>query len=168
MAKHGLCCLYFSVYLAQLFISKFGVSDGNGDYEKGGSGGECRVSASVVVGLEGFTDVDVESLTATGSFGVAPRKAGCRGSFIKLMWLQNLKDRLVLNDEIGIQRYLKCYIMLLFGTILFGDNIGEFNWKSTCLAHLYRSLCRASRFDCKKVDCLLTLLLTWAWIHLSN
>ncbi|RYR34875.1 hypothetical protein Ahy_A10g049926 [Arachis hypogaea] len=38
-------------------------------------------------------------------FGVAPRKADCRGSFIKLTWFRALKDRLVLVDDIQIQRW---------------------------------------------------------------
>ncbi|XP_020999596.1 serine/threonine-protein phosphatase 7 long form homolog [Arachis duranensis] len=84
----------------------------------------------------------------------------------------------------NIQVYVKCHIMLLIGTILFGDksgasvhwkflpllsdfaSIGQYSWESACLAHLYRSLCRASRFDCKKIDGPLTLLLCWAWIRL--
>ncbi|XP_020964599.1 serine/threonine-protein phosphatase 7 long form homolog [Arachis ipaensis] len=74
--------------------------------------------------------------------------------------------------------------MLLFGTILFGDKSGaslhwkfllllrnfagiiQFSWGSACLAHLYRSLCRVTRVDCKEMDGPLTLLLTWAWIRL--
>ncbi|RYR47080.1 hypothetical protein Ahy_A07g033005 [Arachis hypogaea] len=80
--------------------------------------------------------------------------------------------------------YVKCHIMLLFGTILFGDKSGaivhwkflpllynfariiQFSWGLACLAHLYRSLCRATRVDCKEMDGPLTLLLTWAWIRL--
>ncbi|RYR30817.1 hypothetical protein Ahy_B01g055586 [Arachis hypogaea] len=42
----------------------------------------------------------------------------------------------------------------------------QFSWGSACLAHLYRSLCRATRVDCKKMDGPLVLLLTWAWIRL--
>ncbi|RYQ99177.1 hypothetical protein Ahy_B07g087065 [Arachis hypogaea] len=56
--------------------------------------------------------------------------------------------------------YVKCHIILLFGTILFVDKFGaavhwkflplfrnfpgivQFSWGSTCLAHLYRALCR--------------------------
>ncbi|XP_072052432.1 serine/threonine-protein phosphatase 7 long form homolog [Arachis hypogaea] len=45
-------------------------------------------------------------------------------------------------------------------------NIGQFSWGSACLAHLYRALCRASRYNCKKIDGPLTLLLGWAWIRL--
>ncbi|RYR54634.1 hypothetical protein Ahy_A06g029942 [Arachis hypogaea] len=68
-------------------------------------------------------------------FGVTPRKADCRGSFIKLTWFRGLKDRI-------------------------------FSWGSACLAHLYRSLCRATRVDCKEMDGPLTLLLTWTRIWL--
>ncbi|RYR25173.1 hypothetical protein Ahy_B02g058824 [Arachis hypogaea] len=117
-------------------------------------------------------------------FGVAPRKEDCRSSCIKLTWLRNLKENLELTDEISIQRYVRCHIMLLIGTILFGDksgigvhwkflsllrdfvNIGQFSWGSACLAHLYRALCRASRYNCKEIDGPLTLLLGWAWIRL--
>ncbi|RYQ91876.1 hypothetical protein Ahy_B09g097919 [Arachis hypogaea] len=83
-----------------------------------------------------------------------------------------------------MQRYVKCHIMLLFDMILFGDKYGAFvhwkflpllrdfgsirqySWGSACLANLYRALCRASHFDCKEIDDLLTLLLNWAWIRL--
>ncbi|XP_025617008.1 serine/threonine-protein phosphatase 7 long form homolog [Arachis hypogaea] len=76
-----------------------------------------------------------------------------------------------------MQRYVKYHIMLLFDTNLFGDKSGtSVHWKflpllrdfgsikqysrgSACLAHLYRTLCRASRFDCKKIDGPLTLML---------
>ncbi|RYQ98978.1 hypothetical protein Ahy_B07g086818 [Arachis hypogaea] len=111
-------------------------------------------------------------------------RADCRGSGIKLTWLRNLKERIQLTDEISMQRYVKCHIMLLLGTILLGDksgasvhwkflpllrdfhSISHFSWGSACLAHLYRSLCRASRFDCKEIDGPLTLLLAWFWIRL--
>ncbi|RYR57915.1 hypothetical protein Ahy_A05g023587 [Arachis hypogaea] len=46
------------------------------------------------------------------------------------------------------------------------QSIRQYSWASACLAHLYRLLCRASRFNCKKIDGPLTLLLTWAWICL--
>ncbi|XP_072087898.1 protein MAIN-LIKE 1-like [Arachis hypogaea] len=75
-------------------------------------------------------------------------------------------------------------VSLLFGTSLFGDKSGaavhwkflpllhnfagiiQFSWGSACLAHLYKSLCRATRVDCKEMDSPLTLLLIWAWICL--
>ncbi|RYR29687.1 hypothetical protein Ahy_B01g054148 [Arachis hypogaea] len=117
-------------------------------------------------------------------FRVAPSKEQCRGCCIKLTWLRDLKENLQLIDEISICRYVKCHIMLLIGTILFGDksgaavhwkflpllrdfgSIGQYSWGSACLAHLYRALCRASRFNCKEIDGPLTLPLVWAWIRL--
>ncbi|QHN87301.1 uncharacterized protein DS421_16g553860 [Arachis hypogaea] len=131
--------------------------------------------------LSSFEALEVECLH---QFGVTPRKSDCRGSGIKLTWLRDVKERLQLTDENSIQVYVKCHIMLLIGTILFGDksgasvhwkylpllsdfaSIGQYSWGSACLAHLYRSLCRASRFECKEIDGPLTLLLCWAWICL--
>ncbi|RYR21576.1 hypothetical protein Ahy_B03g066887 isoform D [Arachis hypogaea] len=82
--------------------------------------------------------------------------------------------------------YVKCHIMCLFGTTLFSDKSGisvhwkylpllrdfsqihKFSWGSACLAHMYRSLCRASRYDCKDMDGPLALLLVWAWIRMPT
>ncbi|XP_072082102.1 serine/threonine-protein phosphatase 7 long form homolog [Arachis hypogaea] len=131
--------------------------------------------------LSSYEALEAECLD---QFGVAPRQADCRGSFIKLTWFRALKDRLVLVDDIQIQRYVKCHIMLLFGTVMFGDKSGagvhwkflpllrnfariiQFSWGSACLTHLYRALCRATRVDCKEIDGPMTLLLAWAWIRL--
>ncbi|XP_072091763.1 serine/threonine-protein phosphatase 7 long form homolog isoform X1 [Arachis hypogaea] len=44
--------------------------------------------------------------------------------------------------------------------------IGQYSWRSACLAHLYRALCRAFRFDCKEINGPLTLLFVWVWICL--
>ncbi|QHO00829.1 uncharacterized protein DS421_13g409730 [Arachis hypogaea] len=158
--------------------------------------GECAVSledVAMIFGLPteglpvtGMTLSSYEALEAEclHQFGVASRKSDCRGSGIKLTWLRDLKERSQLTDENSIQVYVKCHIMLLIGTILFGDksgasvhwkylpllnefaSIGQYSWGSACLAHLYRSLCRASRFDCKEIDGPLTLLLCWAWMRL--
>ncbi|RYR69604.1 hypothetical protein Ahy_A03g016164 [Arachis hypogaea] len=78
-------------------------------------------------------------------------------------------DHFMLSDLYNqiVEGYVKCHIMLLFETILFGDKLGAaFSWGSACLAHLYRSLCRATRVDCKGMDSPLTLLLTWVSIRL--
>ncbi|RYQ97368.1 hypothetical protein Ahy_B08g093412 [Arachis hypogaea] len=99
--------------------------------------------------------------------------------------LDRYNDKICYNTRLSlITRYVRCHIMLLIGTILFGDksgagvhwkflpllrdfvNIGQFSWGSACLAHLYRALCRASRYNCKEIDGPLTLLLDWAWIRL--
>ncbi|RYR69109.1 hypothetical protein Ahy_A03g015640 isoform A [Arachis hypogaea] len=43
------------------------------------------------------------------------------------------------------------------------ERIHTYSWGSACLAHLYRALCRASRYDTKEMDGLLNLLYVWAW-----
>ncbi|QHN96298.1 uncharacterized protein DS421_18g617250 [Arachis hypogaea] len=74
--------------------------------------GECAVTledVALILGLltnglpvTGPTLSSYEALEAEclDQFGVAPRKADCRGSFIKLTWFRALKDRLVLVDDI--------------------------------------------------------------------
>ncbi|RYQ80648.1 hypothetical protein Ahy_Scaffold1g106920 isoform B [Arachis hypogaea] len=139
--------------------------------------GECAVTledVAMILGLpmDGLpvtrmTISSVEALEAEclHQFGAAPRMSECRGSGIKLTWLRDLKERLQLTDEENKQRHVKCHIILLLDTILLGDksgssvhwkflpllrdfgSIAQFSWGSACLAHLYRALCRASRFD---------------------
>nr|XP_029149944.1 serine/threonine-protein phosphatase 7 long form homolog [Arachis hypogaea] len=98
--------------------------------------GECTVTLEDVVVILGLptnglpvTGMTLSSFEALEGecfhqFGVAPRKADCRGSGIKLTWLRNLKERIQLTDENSMQRYVKCHIMLLLGTILLGDKSG--------------------------------------------
>ncbi|XLU49304.1 hypothetical protein S245_044118, partial [Arachis hypogaea] len=104
--------------------------------------GECAVTledVAVILGLptdglpvtgmtmSSFEALEVEYLQ---QFGIVPRKLDCRASCIKLTWLRDLKERLQLVDETSMQRYVKCHIMLLFGTVLFGDNSGaSVHWK---------------------------------------
>ncbi|XP_025670334.1 serine/threonine-protein phosphatase 7 long form homolog [Arachis hypogaea] len=115
--------------------------------------GECAVTLEDVALILGLPTNDLPVTGPTLSsyealetecldqFGVAPMKSDCRGSFIK----GALEVSAVTRN---------------FGGII------QFSWGSACLAHLYRSLCRATRVDCKEIDGPLTLLLAWAWIHL--
>ncbi|QHN91329.1 uncharacterized protein DS421_17g573920 [Arachis hypogaea] len=133
--------------------------------------GECAVTledVAIILGLStnglpvtGPTMSSFEALEAEflHQFGVAPRKTDCRGSYIKLTWFRGLRDCIVLNDVVHIQMYVKCHIMLLFGTVLFGDK--EFS----CALEIF-TFAPATRVDCKEMDGPLTLLLTWAWIRL--
>ncbi|RYR40169.1 serine/threonine-protein phosphatase 7 long form homolog [Arachis hypogaea] len=98
--------------------------------------GECAVTledVAIILGLPTnglpvtrpkLSSYEVLEPECLDQFGVAPRKIECRGSFIKLAWFRALKDRIVLADNIQIQRYVKCHIMLLFGTVIFGDKSG--------------------------------------------
>ncbi|RYR09629.1 hypothetical protein Ahy_B05g078003 [Arachis hypogaea] len=124
--------------------------------------------------LSSFEALEAECLH---QFGVAPRKSDCRGSCIKLTWLRDLKEQLQLTDE-NMPHYVVDRYDLVWRQVwgicswkflpLLSDfaSIGQYNWGSACLAHLYRALCRISRFDCKEIDGPLTLLLCWAWIRL--
>ncbi|KAL4394454.1 hypothetical protein AHAS_Ahas02G0153600 [Arachis hypogaea] len=47
--------------------------------------------------MSSFETLEAECLH---HFGVTPRKTDGRGSFIKLTWIRNLKDRIVLTDDI--------------------------------------------------------------------
>ncbi|RYQ89411.1 hypothetical protein Ahy_B09g096080 isoform B [Arachis hypogaea] len=47
------------------------------------------------------------------------------------------------------------------------EQIHTYSWGSACLAHLYRALCRASRYDTKEMDSSLNLLFVWAWERMS-
>ncbi|RYQ83656.1 hypothetical protein Ahy_B10g102415 [Arachis hypogaea] len=47
-------------------------------------------------------------------------------------------DRLVLVDDIQIQKYVKCHIMLLFGTVMFGDK--WHNWERQNRPYRFRTL----------------------------
>ncbi|KAL4337203.1 hypothetical protein AHAS_Ahas12G0086700 [Arachis hypogaea] len=75
----------------------------------------------------------------------------------------------------------RCHIFCLLGTTLFVgkstaylhakylpllqnfDQIGNYIWGSAYLANLYKSLCRASRYNCKEMDGPLDLLFVWVW-----
>ncbi|QHO37920.1 uncharacterized protein DS421_4g115770 [Arachis hypogaea] len=78
--------------------------------------GECSVTledVAVIFGLptnglpvtgpsmSSYEALEVECLH---HFGVAPRKTECRGSFVKLTWFRRLKEHIVLDNDIQIQR----------------------------------------------------------------
>ncbi|RYR21581.1 hypothetical protein Ahy_B03g066887 isoform B [Arachis hypogaea] len=138
--------------------------------------------------VTGSTDHSTSGLEneCLAQFGVAPGSKDHKGSGIKLAWFRTLKRCQHLTDQVSKEIYVKCHIMCLFGTTLFSDKSGisvhwkylpllrdfsqihKFSWGSACLAHMYRSLCRASRYDCKDMDGPLALLLVWAWIRMPT
>ncbi|RYR05664.1 hypothetical protein Ahy_B06g085497 [Arachis hypogaea] len=80
--------------------------------------GECAVTledVAIILGLStnglpvtrptlsSYEALEVECLH---HFGVAPRRTDCRESFVKLTWFRRLKDHLVLDNDIRIQRVL--------------------------------------------------------------
>ncbi|XP_020972977.1 serine/threonine-protein phosphatase 7 long form homolog [Arachis ipaensis] len=116
--------------------------------------GECTITledVAMILGLQtdglpvtGSTDHSTSGLEneCLAQFGVASGPNDHKGSGIKLAWFRTLKRRQHLTDQ--------------------------FSWGSACLAHMYRSLCRASRYDCKDMDGPLALLLVWAWIRMPT
>ncbi|KAL4364893.1 hypothetical protein AHAS_Ahas07G0051600 [Arachis hypogaea] len=69
-----------------------------------------------------------------------------------------------LDTEESIRRYVRCQIFCMLGSTLFTDKLTAYahaNWGLACLTHLYRALCRASRYDTKEMDGPLNLL----WSH---
>ncbi|RYQ91911.1 hypothetical protein Ahy_B09g097962 [Arachis hypogaea] len=84
----------------------------------------------------------------------------------------------------SLERYVRAHIFCLLGTVVFPDKsttslnskflpllrnfhrISTYSLGAANLAHLYRSLCRASRYNCKEIDGPLILLFIWAWEHM--
>ncbi|RYR42207.1 hypothetical protein Ahy_A08g038678 [Arachis hypogaea] len=114
-------------------------------------------------------------------FGREPVVSGNSKSYIKLGWVRRIKDAEPLDTEESIRRYVRCQIFCLLGSTLFTDKstayahakylpllrdferIHTYSWGLACLAHFYRALCRASRYDTKEMDDPLNLLFVWAW-----
>ncbi|RYQ84767.1 hypothetical protein Ahy_B10g104244 [Arachis hypogaea] len=116
--------------------------------------GECAVTledVAVIIGLPtnglpvtGPTMSSFEALEAEclHQFGIAPRKTDYKsGAAVHWKFLPLLRN---------------C------------GGIIQFSWGSACLAHLYRSLCRATRVDCKEMDGPLTLLFVWQAYGIRN
>ncbi|RYR61022.1 hypothetical protein Ahy_A04g018117 [Arachis hypogaea] len=104
-------------------------------------------------------------------FGREPVLSRNSKSYIKLGWVRCIRDEESLDTEESIRRYVRCQIFCLLGSTLFTDKstayahakylpllrdferIHTYSWGSACLAHLYRALCRASRYDTKHPQC---------------
>ncbi|RYR79208.1 hypothetical protein Ahy_A01g004040 isoform B [Arachis hypogaea] len=114
-------------------------------------------------------------------FGREPVLSGNSKSYIKLGWVRRIRDGEPLDTEESIRKYVKCQIFCMLGSTLFADKstayahakylpllreferIHTYSWGSACLAHLYRALYRASRYDTKEMDVPLNLLFVWVW-----
>ncbi|QHO04196.1 uncharacterized protein DS421_13g438460 [Arachis hypogaea] len=133
--------------------------------------------------VSGWTDSSGEFVQSQGIeiFGREPSVSGNAKSYIKLGWVRRIRDAEQLDTDESIRRYVRCHIFCLLGSTLFTDKstayahakylpllrdferIHTYSWGSACLAHLYRALCRASRYDTKEMDGPLNLLFVWAW-----
>ncbi|RYQ86214.1 hypothetical protein Ahy_B10g105904 [Arachis hypogaea] len=98
-----------------------------------------------------------------------------------IVWVRRCRDTEPCDTQESLERYVRAHIFCVLGTIVFPDKstvslnskflpllrdfpwISGYNWGAASLAHLYRSLCRASRYNCKEMDGPLILLFVWAW-----
>ncbi|RYR09793.1 hypothetical protein Ahy_B05g078202 [Arachis hypogaea] len=80
------------------------------------------------------------------------------------------------DTQESVERYVRAHIFCVLGTVVFPDKsttslnskflpllrnfhrISSYSWGAASLAHLYKSLCRASRHNCKEMDGPLILL----------
>ncbi|RYR63068.1 hypothetical protein Ahy_A04g020858 [Arachis hypogaea] len=114
-------------------------------------------------------------------FGSKPEVDSFSKSYINLSWIRHIRNTQPLDTWESVMCYIRCHIFCLLGITLFVDKstayahakylplfynfdkIGNYSWGLACLAHLYMSLCHASRYDCKEMDDPLDLLFAWAW-----
>ncbi|XP_025648050.1 serine/threonine-protein phosphatase 7 long form homolog [Arachis hypogaea] len=100
---------------------------------------------------------------------------------VNLAWVWRYRDTESCDTQESVERYVRAHIFCVFGTVVFLDKsttslnskflpllrdfhrIEGYSWGAASLAHLYRSLCRASRFNCKEMDGPLILFFVWPW-----
>lgn len=110
-----------------------------------------------------------------------------KGSRLKLIWLKENFSTLCLNsdDETG-RCYLRAYILLILGCVLFPDKshnmvhlmflrllddtdeIDIYSWGGACLAWMYRQLCIATNHEMHDITGSMPLLQVWAWERFAH
>ncbi|RYR59714.1 hypothetical protein Ahy_A05g025656 isoform B [Arachis hypogaea] len=105
---------------------------------------------------------------------------------VNIAWIRRCRDTEPCDPQESVERYVWAHIFCVLGTIMFPDKsttslnskflpllqdfhrISANSWGAASLAHLYRSLCHASRYNCKEMDGPLILLFVWAWECMSR
>ncbi|QHO09081.1 uncharacterized protein DS421_14g478210 [Arachis hypogaea] len=100
---------------------------------------------------------------------------------VNIAWVRRCRDIEPCDTQESLERYVRVHIFCVLGTIVFPNKstvslnskflpllrnfhrISGYSWGAASLAHLYRSLCRVSRYNCKEMDGPLILLFVWAW-----
>ncbi|RYR34885.1 hypothetical protein Ahy_A10g049942 [Arachis hypogaea] len=100
---------------------------------------------------------------------------------VNLAWFRRCRDTKPCDTQESIERYVQVHIFCMLGTVVFPNKpttslnskflpllcdfhrISLYSWGVASLAHLYRSLYRASRYNYKEMDEPLILLFIWAW-----
>ncbi|RYQ99293.1 hypothetical protein Ahy_B07g087206 [Arachis hypogaea] len=90
------------------------------------------------------------------------------GDGVNLACVRRCIDTEPCDTQESVERYIRAHILCVLGTVVLPDkSTTSLNSKIqlgvASLAHLYRSLCHASRFNCKEIDGSLILLFVWEW-----
>ncbi|RYR68528.1 hypothetical protein Ahy_A03g015024 [Arachis hypogaea] len=98
---------------------------------------------------------------------------------VNIAWVRQCRDTESCDTQESLERYVRADILCVLGTVVFPDKstaslnskflpllrdfhrISAYSWGAASLAHLYRSLCCASRYNCKEMDGPLILLFVW-------
>jgi Plant mobile domain len=122
--------------------------------------------------------------------GVLPdEKAWANKSALSLRWLRDKFGSLPVGaSEDTIRCYVRAYLLVLFGSVLFTDLSGDsvsclylpliadldrvrsYSWASGVLAFLYKELCRACKRNSKQMAGPVFLLQMWVWerLHIGS
>ncbi|XP_025612089.1 serine/threonine-protein phosphatase 7 long form homolog [Arachis hypogaea] len=114
-------------------------------------------------------------------FGREPGPQDHVSGKVNIAWVRRCRDTERCDTQQSVKRYVRAHIFCVLGIVVFPDKsttslnskflpllrdfdrISSYSWGAACLAHLYRSLCHASRYRCKEMDGPLILLFVWAW-----
>ncbi|XP_021596610.1 protein MAIN-LIKE 2-like [Manihot esculenta] len=113
--------------------------------------------------------------------GVVPTNNTIRGCYLKMIWLAEEFSQLLDDaDQEVVERFTQAYILRVIGS-LFSDTsasrvnlmflplladleeAGNYSWGGTCLAWLYRQLCKAINPKVMQMAGPLFVLQLWAW-----
>ncbi|KAL5177683.1 Serine/threonine-protein phosphatase 7 long form [Glycine soja] len=152
--------------------------------------GECTITLDVALHL----GIRVDGHIVIGPnelydelLGEVPPKNASKGAALKLTWLLSILHTSLPKEPTIHQLQCRCktYTMFMIGGALIPDksgnrvhliylnllrdfnNIKNYSWDSTCLANLYRELCRAPSKVGRVMGGCAILLQSWAWYHMS-
>ena len=117
--------------------------------------------------------------------GIVTNRVVLKGQRIQINRLLEKVDQGLLDGaaEVVVHQYAWCYILALLGDTIFTDkssdkvhtmwlqmlrdlrNPPRYNWGSTCLAWLYRELCKAIDRGASQIGGALILVQYWAWVR---
>ena len=139
------------------------------------------IDGEAIVGTTNFTWAD----ECRSMLGINPIGTVLKGQRILIKKLLEKIDQGLPNDatEVVVNQYAWCYILALLANTIFVDKSGDrahtiwlqmlrdlrnppqYSWGSTCLAWLYRELCRATDKGASQIGGALLLVQYWAWFR---